>query len=108
MSRGSKLRRQAMQADVTARAYYALNSGDGSNPFLQEDPRHQLFSITLARARSMDAEAKDLFAVYGMDEAQMPRRHHKDPGPVRDVAVLVEELLNARELAHSADLAHAE
>lgn len=66
MSRGSKLRRQAMQGDVTARVY---------QPRPETPSKRKL----------------------GWSSSLRP-----------DLAVLVEEMLNVRELAHSADLEHAE
>lgn len=97
MSKGSKLRRQASQLDVTNRAYYALQAGAFDNPYGVADPRYGMFSVTLARVQSMDAEAKHMFEAYGVDEASMPRVHRDPPGPVQDVEILVETLRLQRE-----------
>lgn len=92
-----------MALDVTSRVYFALGGQDQRNPYPVDDPRFELFRRELARVHFLDQEARELFAVYGMDEATLSRRLHVDPGPVQSVEVLVCALREQRERAQAAD-----
>ncbi len=84
----SALRYRAMLEDVRKRAYYALYSGDHTNPYPEDDKRHTRFTKTLFQVLRLDDDFEDMCDIMGTDTSQLVKRVHPHPGPVVPLAQL--------------------
>lgn len=85
----SAVRYRAMLADVEKRAYYALYSGDFTNPYAEDDKRHTRFTKKLLQVRCIDDDFEDMCTLMGTGTSQFVKRVHPHPGPVIPLGQLV-------------------